>query len=181
MSGLGAAYVLWAALIFERGIELLIARRNERWIRSQGGVEAGAALSKAIVLFHVLWFFGFLIEATFQGGRPIVPAIWVGIAFGLLQAGRYWCIFSLGKFWNTKLLVLPGAQRVQRGPYRWVRHPNYAIVLIEIFLYPALLGCWWTAAGGSLTNVLLLQKRIAQEDRALGEGAQEGAGSKSRK
>lgn len=154
-------------IIVERVVELFIAHRNEKWILQQGGKEVGAGLSKIIVVFHMLWFAAFLTEGFARSAELLAPQ-WLAITvLVLLQAGRYWCIRALGKFWNTKVLVLPDARLARRGPYKWIRHPNYLIVILEIFCYPALFGCFWTAILGSAVNGVLLRKRIAQEVAAL--------------
>lgn len=154
-------------LAAERLLELFVARRNERWIRSRGGVEVGIGLSRVIVLFHAAWFISFGLEAALRGGTLGIHSAWPFGALVLLQSMRYWCILSLGKFWNTKVLVLPGAAPVRRGPYRLMHHPNYLVVLIEIALYPALFGLWLTAILFGTANAWLLKKRIEGEDLAL--------------
>ncbi|MFQ5633090.1 MAG: isoprenylcysteine carboxyl methyltransferase family protein [bacterium] len=160
-------YVLIGLLVSERAIELAIAHKNEKWILSRGGKEYSAGFSKIIVLFHISWFLAFAVEGTVQKAEALAPFFFILFAFLILQGGRYWCIASLAKFWNTKVLVLPDAKLFQKGPYLWIKHPNYFVVVIEIFLYPALFGCWWTAFVGSFVNGVLLHKRIRQEEEAL--------------
>ncbi len=162
-------YVLFLILFLfsERIVELIIAGKNESWIRTQGGIEYDRKFSQLIIFFHIIWFSAFILEAYYSRAVLLVSIptlLFVTIA---LQAWRYWCIFSLGKFWNTKIIILPGADICRKGPYRWFKHPNYFVVLIEIPLYPALFGCWSTAIIGGLLNVWLLRKRIAQENREL--------------
>jgi methyltransferase len=163
------AYILLMLLAGERGFEILTARRNEAWIRLQGGREYAASFSKLIFAFHAAWFVSFAIEAYWRGALPLVSPPSLIAALLLLQCLRYWCIVSLGRFWNTKVLVLPGASIVRRGPYRLLRHPNYLVVLIEIPLYPALLGCWFTALLFGIVNTWVLRARIRQEEGALRE------------
>ncbi|RMD95913.1 MAG: hypothetical protein D6814_12385 [Calditrichaeota bacterium] len=154
-------------LVFERGLEIAIARQHAQWARQQGGREFGKSLTRWIILFHVAWFGSFFFEAWVGRPKPPVPQ-WVPfIALGLLQAGRYWCILSLGKFWNTRIIVIPGASPVSPGPYRFLRHPNYWIVRLEIFIYPLLFGCWRTSLVGGLLNLWLVHRRIRQEEQAL--------------
>lgn len=162
----------WAALfigllIGERLVELWIARRNRRWMEAQGAVEVGASLTRVIILFHFLWFTGFLFEAGSTGASPLRHPLLPYLVLVFLQAGRYWCVWSLGRYWNTAVLVLPQASPVHKGPYRWLRHPNYLVVGLEILLYPALFGCWRTALAGTLINACLLYNRIRQEEAAL--------------
>lgn len=160
-------YALIGLLLSERVAELVIAYKNEKWILSQGGEEHNIFFSKLIVLFHICWFMAFIAEAFVRQSQSLAPGGVIAVVFFALQYGRYWCISSLGKFWNTKVLVLPDAQLTRRGPYKWLKHPNYAIVVIEIFLYPALFGCWWAASIGGVVNIFLLQQRIKQEEQVL--------------
>lgn len=172
MTGSGwLVYGVLALLVAERGIELRIARRNERWIRAAGGHEVDAAFTRWIVAFHALWFAAFLAEAVLRGAEAQVSTRLVVFVLLALQSGRYWCIRSLGKFWNTKVLVLPGAAPVRSGPYAWLKHPNYLIVAVEIFLYPVLFGCWLTAFAGGTLNLLILRRRIRLEEAALEKDA----------
>ncbi|MDZ7343649.1 MAG: hypothetical protein ONA90_03950 [candidate division KSB1 bacterium] len=86
---------------------------------------------------------------------------------GILQLLRYWCIISLGRFWNTKILVIPGTKKISVGPYRRLRHPNYLIVTCELLLWPLLFSCWYTMGWVGLANGLALRTRIRQENEAL--------------
>jgi methyltransferase len=160
-------YILLAFLVFERGVELLIAHANEAWLLSRGGREYDAQFSRFMVIFHTIWFLSFAVEAYTRSAAPLVSPAWVVLAAIALQTGRYWCIASLGRCWNTKVIVLPGAALINHGPYRSLKHPNYLVVVIEILLYPALFGCWWTAAFFGLGNVWVLKRRIQAEERAL--------------
>ena len=87
----------------------------------------------------------------------------------LVQPLRYWAIFSLGHYWNTKILVVPGARLVGRGPYRYVSHPNYVVVVVEILAFPLIFGAWWTALVFTALNAAVLYVRIREENRALRE------------
>jgi methyltransferase len=167
---MGGAWPTWAVLAFlavERLIELAVARRNEALVRAAGAVEHGRGLTRMIMIFHAAWFAVFTLETALRGAdAPAVPYRVLGSAVAL-QSLRWWCIGTLGRFWNTKVLVVPGAEPVRRGPYRWVRHPNYLVVAVEIALLPALCGCWGTAAVFGALNPVLLRARIRQEDAAL--------------
>jgi methyltransferase len=88
----------------------------------------------------------------------------------LAQGLRYWAIFTLGERWNVRILVLPNAAPVTRGPYRWVRHPNYVAVVMEILLVPLVHGAWLTAAAFTVANAVVLRIRIRAEEAALGPG-----------
>jgi methyltransferase len=103
--------------------------------------------------------------------RPFVPAIGFAALAGALgaQGLRYWAIGSLGDRWNVRIIVLPGEPPVTRGPYRWLRHPNYLAVITEMACVPLIHGAWLSAIGFSLVNALLLSVRIPAEEKALGE------------
>ena len=90
-------------------------------------------------------------------------------AFLLVQPLRYWAIFSLGESWNTKILVVPGAKPVRSGPYRYLAHPNYVVVVVEILAFPLIFGAWMTALVFTLLNAIVLRARIREENRALRE------------
>lgn len=154
-------------LVMERCFEIVVARRHEAWMRSLGGIEYGGGFSKALFFFHGMWFLAFGFEIFHRDAAPILSPHLSLFLLLFLQISRYWCIYSLGKFWNSKILVLPGASIVRRGPYRWLKHPNYLVVLIEIPLYPALFGCWLTSSAFGLMNALILSIRIRQEEEAL--------------
>ncbi len=162
------AYIFLAVLAAERGLELSIARKNEGVLKRLGGREYGASFTRLLIAFHVSWFVSFALEATLRGGRPVFSPVLPIVAFMLLQAGRYWCISSLGRFWNTRIIVLESATPLSTGPYRLLRHPNYLIVMLEIFIYPALFGCWITSLFFGSLNLAVLKKRIRQEELALG-------------
>ena len=161
--------IVISIVILQRLIELLIARRNEKWMLSQGAFEAGAAHYPIMVTMHVAFFISFLLEVVVLG-RSLSPfwMVLLGI-FLLTQMARIWCLLSLGKFWNTKIIILPGADVVRRGPYRWLRHPNYLIVSMELLVLPLLFGAYFTAILYSLLNVWMLSVRIPAEEKALKE------------
>ncbi|GAB7386428.1 alkylpyrone methyltransferase [Bacillaceae bacterium] len=162
--------VMLAFVLTQRGIEISLAKRNEKWIRSRGGIEAGADHYKYIVGLHVLFFLTLIGEFSLPGVEP--PKWWSVpfCAFLVAQGLRYWCIRSLGPFWNTRILVLPGASPVCRGPYRYLRHPNYLVVTLELFTLPLLFGCYLTALVFPLLNLFVLRTfRIPAEEKALRE------------
>ncbi|MEK5037548.1 isoprenylcysteine carboxyl methyltransferase family protein [Sporosarcina sp. FSL K6-3457] len=162
-------FIIMSIVVLQRLIELFVARRNEKWMRSQGAFEAGAAHYPIMVTMHIAFFVSFLLEVVVLG-RTLSP-IWIVLLgiFLLTQAARIWCLLSLGKFWNTKIIILPGAAVVRRGPYRWIRHPNYLIVTIELLVLPLLFGAYFTAILYSLLNIWMLSVRIPAEEKALKE------------
>ena len=154
--------VLLVAL--QRLAELVYARRNTRALLAAGGVESGAGHYPLLVLLHASWLVALLL---------LVPAgaaadWWLLGLFLLLQAARVWVIVSLGRFWTTRVITLPGARLVRRGPYRWLRHPNYLIVALEIAVLPLAFGGWELALVFSVLNAAVLAWRIRVEDRAIG-------------
>jgi len=153
----------------QRLLELVWARRNERRARAKGAVERGKGHYPFIVGLHTLWLVSLLVEGLLRGPEP--PGWWaVPLAlFLLVQPLRYWAILSLGDAWNTKILVVPGVKLVRRGPYRFIPHPNYVVVAVEILALPLVFGAWITALVFTVLNALVLGVRIREEDRALSE------------
>ncbi|WP_088007381.1 isoprenylcysteine carboxyl methyltransferase family protein [Indiicoccus explosivorum] len=161
-------FTLIAVVVLQRLLEILVARRNEKWMRKQGAVESGAGHYKWIVLLHVLFFMSLIAEAVWYGTGGYTGWQLFFLVFIAAQVLRVWSLVSLGRFWNTKILVLPGAERVQRGPYRWIPHPNYAVVALEILSLPLIFGAWRTAVLFTVLNAfLLLFVRIPAEEKAL--------------
>ena len=153
----------------QRLLELVLARRNERKTRVKGAVERGREYYPFIVALHSLWLVSTLVEGILRGLE--FPTVWpVPLAlFLLVQPLRYWAIFSLRESWNTKILVVPGAKLVRRGPYRYLNHPNYVVVVVEIITLPLIFGAWVTALVFTALNAILLYIRIREENRALTE------------
>jgi methyltransferase len=145
--------------------ELVYARRNESRLRARGAVESGARHYPLFILLHGAWLLAvfLLIPAERIPSWPLLAL------FLLLQAARVWVVATLGPYWTTRVLSLPGAPLVRRGPYRWVRHPNYLIVTAEIAVLPLAFNAWAIAIVFSLANALLLYHRIGVEERALAE------------
>jgi methyltransferase len=165
---LTSAHLFLVVIVAERAIHLVISRRNEVRIKKLGGEEFGAGFTRVLIGFHVCWFISFGLEAAARGANPLCSPSLVIAAFLLFQMCRYWCIISLGPQWNTKIIVLRGTRLVRAGPYRFCKHPNYVVVLLEIFVYPSFFGCWITAFAFGFLNILVLKKRIRQEETALG-------------
>ncbi|HSP23421.1 MAG TPA: isoprenylcysteine carboxylmethyltransferase family protein [Planococcus sp. (in: firmicutes)] len=163
-------YLLLGFVILQRLLEVAYARSNERLMKQQGAIEAGAGHYKWIVLLHVLFFVSLLVEVEMAG--PSYGRGWLLFlsVFIIAQVLRVWALASLGRFWNTKILVLPGATKVKSGPYRWIPHPNYVVVAMEIAALPLIFGAWRTAIVFSIANaLLLLLVRIPAEEKALRE------------
>jgi methyltransferase len=166
----GALLVSVVGLVaLQRLLELRLSRRNEHLLRARGAVERGRRHYPLIVAFHALWLLSTLVEGILRG--PALPAYWpIPLTlFLLVQPLRYWAIFSLGEYWNTRILVVPGAKLVRRGPYRYLKHPNYVVVAVEILTFPFIFGAWITALVFSILNAALLHIRVREENRALAE------------
>ncbi|MBP1949610.1 isoprenylcysteine carboxyl methyltransferase family protein [Virgibacillus litoralis] len=155
------------AVIAQRLIELSIARRNERWMKDRGGIEKGGKHYKWFIWLHSIFFLSMIFEALLNNNNSTGINYFLITIFLLTQLGRIWCIHTLGKFWNTKIIVLPGVSLIKKGPYKYVKHPNYIIVAIELFVIPLLLGAYLTAFVFPLLHVLLLKIRIPREEKAL--------------
>lgn len=165
---------LVGALIVQRIVELRVAKRNEAWAREQGAREHGAGHYPLFFLLHGGWGAAWIAEGWLRG--PSLPHRWWiwAIAFGLAQVLRYWAITTLGRRWNTRILVLPGSEPIRRGPYRFLPHPNYLAVIIELWAVPAMVGAWVTAAIASVLNLaLLFGVRIPAEEAALRAAARD--------
>lgn len=158
-----------AATAVERVCELVLSARHARWAFDRGGVESGRGHFPAMVALHTALLIASAAE-VWIADRPFLPALgWIALAAVLAAQGlRWWCIATLGQRWNTRIIVVPGLALVTRGPYRWLRHPNYVAVAIEGFALPLVHTAWITAAAFTLVNaIFLLAFRIPAEDRAL--------------
>jgi len=154
-------------LVFQRQIELFVAKRNEQIVRKEGAVEHDKEGYKYIVLLHLGFFVSllaehFLFKTQFNSYSIIFFAIFI-----FTQLLRYWAIISLGRYWNTKILVVPGLNLVTKGPYKFIRHPNYIAVIIEIAAIPLIFSCYITAIVFSVINLITLRRRINIEEKAL--------------
>ncbi|MFE1290661.1 isoprenylcysteine carboxyl methyltransferase family protein [Streptomyces sp. NPDC058751] len=160
--------LLVAVVAAERVGELAVARRNERWSRARGAIEAGRGHYPVMVALHTALLLGCLAEVWLTG-RPFVPALgWSMLAvLAGAQALRWWCVATLGFRWNTRVIVVPGLPLVARGPYRVLRHPNYVAVVAEGAALPLVHTAWVTAAVFTLANAAVLTVRIRCENRAL--------------
>lgn len=159
-----------AALAAERGVELVIAQRNAARAFAAGAIEVGQGHYPAMVVFHTFFLVACVVERLMRG-RAAPPAIAAGAVVAELfaQLLRYWVIFTLGPRWNTRIIVLPDAAPVTGGPFRFLRHPNYVAVAIEMVAVPMIGGAWLTAIAFSLGNVILMMFRIPAEERAMGK------------
>ena len=157
-----AAVAILAFVTLQRLIELRLADTNSRRLLAQGAREHGSGHYPFIVALHMVWLAALWWWAP---GRPI--GLFFLLLFALLQLGRLWVIRSLGERWTTRIIVKPGAPLVRRGPYRWLNHPNYLIVTLEIAVLPLVFGLGQLAAVFSLFNAVILAIRIRAENEAL--------------
>ena len=159
-----------AALALERCVELYIARRNAARAFAAGAVEIGERHYGAMVAFHAAFLVACAVESIARGsGAPAAVAVLAIAAELFAQFLRYWVILTLRSRWNTRIIVFPDAKPVTSGPFRFVRHPNYLAVAIEIAAVPLIGGAWVTAIVFSVGNAILLMVRIPAEERALGQ------------
>jgi methyltransferase len=163
---------IWVALAFvvvQRLLELRLASINLRWALSQGAREYGREHYPLFFLLHIGWILGWLTEGLARNQISEIWWLWLAV-FLLAQGLRYWTIFSLGRYWNTRILIVPGAKRVTTGPYRYLPHPNYLAVTLELLSLPLIFNAWITAVVATIFNaILLLGIRIPAEERALRE------------
>jgi methyltransferase len=160
--------LLIGAVVVERIGELVEAQRNRSWSLAHGGLEFGAAHYPAMIVLHTGLLVGCVVEPLALH-RPFIPSLgWPMFAIVLAAQGlRWWCITTLNRQWNTRVIIIPGAQRVTGGPYRFVPHPNYVAVIAEGFALPLVHCAWITAAAFTMLNAILLRARIRVENAAL--------------
>ncbi|MDQ0272066.1 isoprenylcysteine carboxyl methyltransferase family protein [Cytobacillus purgationiresistens] len=160
-------YFFWVFVICQRLFELVVARGNEKWMKDRGAIEFGQGHYPLIVMVHTL-FFIVLFAEVFIFNHSLTP-FWPVLLpiFILSQAGRLWALSSLGRFWNTKIIVMPHADVVKKGPYRLMRHPNYLIVTLEFIIIPLLFHAYYTALVFTILNFVILLIRIPAEEEAL--------------
>lgn len=160
-------YIILVLVILQRLTEVFIAKRNEKWMLSRGAYEVGSSHYPYMVTLHAAFFLFLIIEVVtnHKSVSPLFPLFF--LLFIAVQALRIWCIRSLGSFWNTKILILPDAEVVRKGPYTFMRHPNYAVVCLEIILLPLMFQAYFTAFCFTLLNITMLSVRIPIEEKAL--------------
>ncbi len=160
--------LLLFAVGVERLAELVLAQRNLAWSRARGGIEVGGGHYPVMVILHLALLVGCVVEVVVMQ-RPFIPLLgWTMLALVVAAQGlRWWCITTLGRQWNTRVVVIPGAARIDGGPYRWFSHPNYVAVAIEGLALPLVHTAWVTALAFTTLNAALLSTRISVENSAL--------------
>ncbi|ELS57999.1 isoprenylcysteine carboxyl methyltransferase family protein [Streptomyces viridochromogenes] len=164
--------VLFTALVvavgLERVAELALSRRNAAWSLTRGGVEHGRGHYPLMVVLHTGLLVGALTEVWMRRPDAVAVLAWTMLPLVAASQGlRWWCIATLGRQWNTRVIVVPGAPRVISGPYRWIPHPNYVAVVIEGLALPLVHSAWGTALVFTAVNGCLLATRIRTENAAL--------------
>ena len=155
--------IILALVTLQRLGELWLSNRNTQRLLAQGAQEHAPEHYWWVVAIHVLWLVVLWVLAP---GRPI-DGFWLAM-YVVIEIARIWVLASLGPRWTTRIIVLPDADLVRRGPYRWVNHPNYLVVVAEIAVLPLVFGLWQVALVFSLINAAALYVRIRHENRALG-------------
>ena len=158
------AYLILALVTLQRVGELLLAERNTSRLLAQGAHEVGRSHYPLVVAVHATW----LAALWLLGPGPAIHVVPL-VIYVALQLARIWVIATLGERWTTRIIVLPGAPLVRRGPYRWLDHPNYLIVVAEIAVLPLVFGLPIVAAIFSVLNAIVLWVRIREENQALSE------------
>jgi len=168
VTSLTAFTVLVVLVGVERLAELVVSKRNAAWSFERGGVESGFSHYPPMVVLHTGLLAGALLEAYAR--EPAVPSAlaWSMLAVVVLSQGlRWWCIATLGRQWNTRVIVVPGMVPVEKGPYKIISHPNYVAVVLEGVALPLVHASWVTAVVFTVLNAVLLTVRIRVENAAL--------------
>lgn len=151
-------------LIILRITELYISRRNEKWLLSQGAIEYGHEHYPFVVALHTCFIISLVIEYFFAGESHPLSYVFLGIII-LVLLFKWWLMSSLGRYWNTKIYRIPGSVAVKKGPYKFIRHPNYVDVVCEIAMIPLVFHLYYTAVIFSVLNAIMLTVRIREENK----------------
>jgi methyltransferase len=163
VSNTALAYIFIGVAVFQRLAEVVYAQRNTSALLKRGGVEVGRNHYPVMIALHTTWLIAILAFLP----RP-TPIYWIPLVLVcLLQFARLWTIHTLGPYWTTRIINVPGAPTIKHGPYRFVRHPNYIVVVFEIALFPLVFGEIGVAVVWSVLNAAMLWWRIREEDGAL--------------
>ena len=155
------AVLFLAYIVFERLIELPIANRNTKRLKAAGGVEHSPRHYPLIVAVHTGW----ILAMVWFGHGHSVSYVWLGL-YAVLQVLRVYILGTLGRRWTTRIIVVPGEEKVAKGPFALLPHPNYLLVIAEILVAPLVLGLWEVAAIFSALNAAILVIRVSAEERA---------------
>jgi methyltransferase len=160
--------LLLAAVGLGRCVELVVSKRNQRLLAARGAVKIREPHFRWMVLLHASVLLAAGLEVVFLN-RPLIPALaWtMGVLFVLANAMRWWVIHSMSEHWNVEVMASARLGVVTRGPYRWVRHPNYVAVVLELIALPLIHTAWLTAAVGTIANIWILRRRLEVEESTL--------------
>lgn len=153
--------------ILQRLSELYIAKRNEKWLLQQGAIEYGQRHYPFIVALHTLFIISLIVEYILRDG-PSISWLFLFI-FIVILSFKFWALSSLGKYWNTKIYRIPGVYPVKKGPYKFLRHPNYVEVICEIAVIPLVFHLYYTAIAFTILNAIILNIRIGVENKVWAE------------
>jgi methyltransferase len=149
--------------IIQRFSELFVARRNERWLLSQGAIQYGQSHYPFMIALHTLFIISIIAEYNLSG-HPSIDWPFL-VLFILVLSFKYWALSSLGKYWNTKIYRIPGVYPVKKGPYKFLKHPNYMEVVCEIAIIPLVFHLYYTAVIFTILNAIMLWVRISVENK----------------
>lgn len=157
--------VVLALVALQRIAEALYAERNTQRLLARGGIEVAPRQHAWLVLLHTTWLLSMALFVPWS----TVPNWWLLGFYAVLQLARVWVLATLGPYWTTKIITMPGTPLVRRGPYRFMKHPNYAIVVCEIAVLPLAFSAWTIAFVFTILNAALLAWRIRAENRSLAD------------
>lgn len=160
-----ALYLVVAYLVAQRVAEVAVSNRNHRQLLANGGIEFGREHYPFMVALHIAWVSALLLAVPPQA-PPNQPLL---ALFIVLQLVRVWVMLTLGSLWTTRVILLPGARRVRSGPYRFLKHPAYVNVSLELAVAPLMFGAWPVAVAATALNLVVMRLRIPVENRALEE------------
>jgi methyltransferase len=152
-------------VIFLRIGELLLSKINEKWLLENGAVEFGSKHYPFIVALHISFILSMVFEYAVQKS-PAFSLLMLVFFFSILTF-KTWVILSLGKFWNTRIYRIPNSPLIKTGPYQFLKHPNYMIVIAEIAIIPMIFNLYYTSIAFSLLNFMMLFVRIKEENKVL--------------
>lgn len=145
--------------------ELILSKRNEKWLLQNGAIEYGQKHYPLIVALHVFFIVSLIVEYSMK--EAVSYNSFLLVLYFLLLVFKAWIILSLGKFWHTKIYHVPNYPLIKKGPYRYFKHPNYMIVIIEIAVIPLIFHLYFTAVIFFVFNAIMLTVRIKAENRVL--------------
>ncbi|MDR3693617.1 isoprenylcysteine carboxylmethyltransferase family protein [Mucilaginibacter sp.] len=153
--------------IIQRLSELFIARRNEKWLLSKGAIQYGQSHYPFMIALHMLFIVSIIAEYILKG-QPAISWVFLVLFIAVLSF-KYWALSSLGKYWNTKIYRIPGVYPVMKGPYKYLKHPNYMEVVCEVAIIPLVFHLYYTAIIFTLLNAGMLWVRIGVENKVWAE------------